>query len=127
MRCPGCTYPAHAFAGTIDVDADPDQRFAYCAYQSGTLTVSFSQASVIDREHPVGHGSALTIVLGYNPYSGWDLGRLCQILVEEDDRQWGASCSNDPVDCRVVPNLVGDKAELLRKEAAVGSPVGVRG
>lgn len=108
VRCPGCTYPERQLTGAIDFDNDPDRRAPSCTLVDGFLDVDLGVATFIDPQHTE-PGYDLSLSLGYDPATGFDLARNCQVNVgETDDRLWGKTCS-DLGDCTLVPAISGDE------------------
>jgi hypothetical protein len=118
----------------IDPVDDPENRFASCDLQDGMLDVLVSYTSVIDPQHPVGHGYSVDVLVGYDAASGFDLASHCQVTAGEDDgRQWAATCS-DLGDCQLAPSLAGDVLSLTLRcanmpsiPANVGTPADLTG
>jgi hypothetical protein len=85
-----CDYPVRAIVGSIGLD-DPDGFDVGCDAADGALDVTVGKVTSVTPNGTV-PGFGLSIDVGYDPATGFDLSRCAVLLGEDDERQWGGSC-----------------------------------
>lgn len=89
-----CTYPARTLSGSIGPD-DPDGFHAGCLIDDGALDASVGKSTFISSTSTIiGYGVSLDV--GYDPATGFDLSRCAVLFSEDNDRLWGGLCSAAP-------------------------------
>src|SRR5262245_27416004 len=87
-----CDYPVRSLVGTIGPD-DPGGLYVGCSAADGALDVTVGKVTTVTPSESI-PGYALNFDVGYSPATGFDLSRCAILLGEDDERQWGGSCSS---------------------------------